>query len=367
MKYILPLLFVFSVFFSTESTFAQEAKSKWPSLDKSPLQFSYFPYNATYRNYYEGDDRNMEPKIRVQYSAPFKKDRNIFGELVKYGEEWRFGANEATEITFYENVEINESTLGAGIYTVFATPNANTWKVHFSSERFIAGTNGRDKSKDVAIIEVPVGKTSSTREQMAIAFKEIDDNLVHMIMEWDDTRIAVPISFNISVFPREDASPGDLVQYPNDSRFMNRFSAEEKKEKAAKVRVTYHRPQKKGRKIFGELLKYGEEWRVGANESTVMSLYRDANVGGKDVKAGNYNVYAVVHEKEWEIILNTDMPAWGVAKRNKDKDVAKFTVPVTEDAEDLEAMGIIFEEQKDKSVHMIIGWAKKRAAIPIRF
>ncbi|MEL6989835.1 MAG: DUF2911 domain-containing protein, partial [Bacteroidota bacterium] len=133
------------------------------------------------------------------------------------------------------------------------------------------------------------------------------------------------------------------------------------------VRVTYHRPQKKGRKVFGELLKFGEEWRVGANESTVMRLFQPANVGGKDVAAGNYNVYAVVHENEWEIILNTDMPAWGVANRDKEKDVATFKVPTSQDAEDLEAMGIIFEEQPDKSVHMVIGWETTRAAIPIKF
>jgi hypothetical protein len=277
------------------------------------------------------------------------------------------GANEATEITFFQAVEINGTTIPRGNYTMFATPNKDNWTINMSSERFIAGTNGRDKSKDFLSVTVPTSKTAKVREQMAIGFKEIDANTVHMIVEWDDTKVAIPVGFNVTSFPGVDVSPADLVQFPNSSRFMNRLKPDEKEGKGPLARITYSRPQKKGRTIFGDLLKYGEPWRLGANESTELTLFKEATLGGETVKAGIYNVYAIVNEKDWTIILNTDRPAWGVANRDESKDVAQFKVNVTSDKEVLEALSIRFNEKDTKNADLMIGWDTTRVSIPISF
>ena len=365
MKHIFTLI-LFSFLIASPELVAQE-ESKWPKLDKSPLQFSYYPANVAWRNYLQGDDRNKSAKIKVTYSSPAVAGREIFGDLVPFGEEWRVGANEATEVIFYRDVEINGKTLNRGVYTMFATVNEKSWTINFSTEAGIWGGQNRDVSKDVARIEVPTVVSNSLRENLAIGFREIDEHLVHMVVSWYDTSVNIPIAFNVVSFPDEDVSPGDLVQYPDNSRFRNYLKPEELDAAKAKVRITYGRPMKKGREIFGGLIKYGEVWRLGANESTEMTLYQDVNIGGETVKSGRYNLYAIPTAENWTVIFSTDRPAWGAANRDEEKDAYKIKIPVTQDSEVLEALGIRFEEVDADNVNLIFGWDTTRATMKLSF
>jgi hypothetical protein len=103
-KIYLSILFVFSVAIS----FGQNAKS--PKM------------TAETKN------------VKVTYGQPSKKGRVIFGDLVPYGEVWRTGANEATEITFSSDVVISGKTIKAGTYTLFTIPQKNTWTIILNSE-----------------------------------------------------------------------------------------------------------------------------------------------------------------------------------------------------------------------------------------
>ena len=365
MKYSLILLFLVASLLSSNDGFSQE--SEWPELDKSPQQFSYYPAKAAWRNYLKGDDRNISPKVKVSYSSPAKKDRVVFGTLVPYGKEWRLGANEATEVLFYQAVEVGGATLDPGYYTVSALVNRDHWVVNFSSQRHIWGNENRDQEATVASVKVMTNKAKETRENFAIGFKEIDDHTAHMIIEWEDTNVAIPVAFNVASFPGVDVSPGDIAHYPDNSRFSNYLKPEELEAATPKVQVAYGRPMMKGRKIFGELLKYGEIWRVGANESTEVTFFQSVMIGDKELRAGRYNLYAVVNATEWTFIFNTDMPAWGSANRDEEQDVASITVPVTQETKVLEALSIRFKEIDAKTVHLIVGWDKTRAALPIKF
>src|SRR5690242_6174755 len=59
------------------------------------------------------------------------------------------------------------------------------------------------------------------------------------------------------------------------------------------VKTDYSSPRAKGRKIFGDLVPYGQVWRTGANEATTFVPSADVTVGGKDVPAGNYTIFTV--------------------------------------------------------------------------
>lgn len=128
--------------------------------------------------------------------------------------------------------------------------------------------------------------------------------------------------------------------------------------------VTYGRPYKKGRVIFGELEKYGKVWRVGADEATTIKFSKDVNFGGTAVKAGNYNLFAIPGEKEWSLIINTQLGQWGAYsyEKNKDKDIA--TVKVTPQQLDLpvEQLTIRFIE----SGAMVIEWDTTRVLVSIQ-
>ena len=121
MKTFLALAFVMICF----STSAQLAVSPIPPLDKSPMDMSYFPINYPILKI---QNKITSPLVmRVIYSRPQVNGRKIFGGLQEYGEVWRLGANEATEIEFFKDVEINRKKIKKGRYTLYAIPYADKW------------------------------------------------------------------------------------------------------------------------------------------------------------------------------------------------------------------------------------------------
>ena len=361
MKNIITLLFAV---LTVSLAMAQE--SKWPKVDPSNMDAEYFPAKAAWRNYLKGEERTISPKIKVIYSRPLKKEREIFGALVPYGAEWRLGANEATEITFYQSVGIGGTTVNPGTYTLFATPTADAWTVSFSSQRGIWGAEKRDKSQTVASVKVPVTKDAESLEALSIAFREMDDQTAHMSIQWDQTRVEVPIAFNPVIFSGADVSPMDMAHYPAKSAYTNYLEGEETQMKP-KVQVVYSRPYKKDRKVFGELLKTGDIWRVGANQSTEITFFEDVKVGNLDLKKGRYALYAEIKDGSWDMIFSKDLPAWGAANRDETKDIGRTSINLSSDPEVLENLSIIFDKKSDKLVHMIIGWDTTRAEMPISF
>lgn len=95
-----------------------------------------------------------------------------------------------------------------------------------------------------------------------------------------------------------------------------------------KVKVDYSQPSVKGRKIFGSLEKYGQVWRTGANEATVISFDKPVTIEGQTLAAGKYALFSIPGETEWTIIFNTVTDTWGAYdyEKNKDKDALKVKV-----------------------------------------
>jgi hypothetical protein len=134
---------------------------------------------------------------------------------------------------------------------------------------------------------------------------------------------------------------------------------------AINVSVTYGRPSKNGREIFGTLEKYDKVWRVGADEATTITFAKDVKFDGYDVKAGTYAMFAVPDEEKWTIILNGVTKQWGAFsyEKNKDKDVAKIKVPVNKLDNVVEQLTIRFN--KDNA--MVIEWDKTQVVVPLKF
>ena len=129
------------------------------------------------------------------------------------------------------------------------------------------------------------------------------------------------------------------------------------------VSVEYSRPAMRGRTIFGDLVPYGEVWRTGANEAPELVLYKDFNLNGTKIKAGSYSLLTIPGEKEWTIILNSDINTWGSYYYNEKNDVARITVPTTYVSDSLEAFSIVFDGE-DGNVIMHIGWDTLRVSVP---
>ncbi len=130
------------------------------------------------------------------------------------------------------------------------------------------------------------------------------------------------------------------------------------------VKVVYGRPQLKGRKIGSELAPYGKIWRTGANEATEVTFYKDVQVGDKAVKAGTYVLHTIPGEKEWTVILNSNLNVWGAYQYDKNADVARIKVPAETAAETLEAFSIAFKGT-NSGADMVLGWGTTRINIPV--
>lgn len=343
----------------------QAQEIKFGGLDASSMDAAHYPRRAAYQNYLEADDPDRVQKIKVLYSRPLKKDRNVFGGLEPYGQDWRLGANEATEVTFFQAVEIGNVTIPAGTYTMFAQIYPQHWVVKISEERFIAGTANRDASKDIVAVMVPTETVGQVREAFTIGFQKMDDNNVDMVFEWDQTRAALPINLSPPEMAGADASPMDLLAYPPMSRLMNYVEEDEREENAPQIRVLYSRPQMNGREVFGGLLKYGQLWRVGANETTIVTFFQDVNIGGKDISAGSYGLFAVVNEDNWEFILHRNVQSWGNANHDDKDNVVTVKAPTARTPETLEALSMTFAKTGDNTVDLVVGWENTMARLPI--
>jgi hypothetical protein len=122
------------------------------------------------------------------------------------------------------------------------------------------------------------------------------------------------------------------------------------------ARVVYSRPQKNGRKVFGELVEDGKVWRLGANEATEIEFFKDVKINGKTVKKGRYTLYALENKDKWTVIVNRETDIWGAFKYDAAKDVVRIDCAVSRQAELTEAFTMIFEKVNDKTINLIMAW-----------
>ena len=151
-----------------------------------------------------------------------------------------------------------------------------------------------------------------------------------------------------------DKSPMDQALFPDAHS-----------KKAPLVRITYSRPQMKGRSLT-ELAPMGQVWRTGANEANEIVFYQDAKFGDKDVKAGSYSLFSIPGADEWTIILNSNLNQWGAYSYDEAADVARTAAKVSKGSEKLEAFFFFFDEKGD-GVNMVLGWGTTRVTVPISF
>lgn len=130
------------------------------------------------------------------------------------------------------------------------------------------------------------------------------------------------------------------------------------------VELIYSRPGIKGRKIFGDLVPYGKVWRTGANSATRLKFNDDVMIGGQALKAGEYALYTVPNESEWEIIINKGSANWGTDYKQED-DLFRIKVKPVKMDETTETFTMQFAAVKPTGMELHIMWDKTAVAIPI--
>ena len=140
--------------------------------------------------------------------------------------------------------------------------------------------------------------------------------------------LVLTTTVNAQDFSGLDKSPMDVAAFPASYRVSKKA-----------VKVTYSRPQLKGRAL-SELAPAGKVWRTGANEAPEVTFYNDVNFGGKAVKAGTYALFTIPGDKEWTVILNSNLNQWGAYSYDKAADVVRVSGGASTDSESLEAFSM---------------------------
>ncbi|WP_194775596.1 DUF2911 domain-containing protein [Pararhodonellum marinum] len=122
------------------------------------------------------------------------------------------------------------------------------------------------------------------------------------------------------------------------------------------VSVEYSRPSTKGRKIFGELVPYGDVWRTGANAATILSFSSDVKVNNNVVPAGSYALYSIPNRNEWTVILSKNTKLWGAVGYSQEDDLLRFTVKPEKHNRKFETMEINFVDMTDTGASVAINW-----------
>lgn len=164
---------------TTNAIQAQDKGPEFSKLDVSPMDL------AIYRN------DNDQPVVRVIYSRPQKREREVFGKLVPYGKVWRTGANEATEITFYQDMKIADETVKAGTYTLYSIPDEKEWTIILNKKTNTWGAYEYTDQEDIVRITVPARQAPNTIEALSMAFEKASGG-VDLLIGWDKTYVKVP-------------------------------------------------------------------------------------------------------------------------------------------------------------------------------
>ncbi|GGZ78847.1 DUF2911 domain-containing protein [Algibacter mikhailovii] len=149
---------------------------KFAKMDKSPMDATF------YRT-----ARNAPAFVKVVYSRPQLKDRSL-SKLAPNDKVWRTGANEAANITLYNDMKIGGKTVKAGEYSLFTIPGDSEWTIIINKDINVWGAYSYNEAQDVIRIKAPVSKSDESLEAFSIAF----DDKGTMHLGWGTTRVAVP-------------------------------------------------------------------------------------------------------------------------------------------------------------------------------
>ena len=169
---VVTILFFSGIFLN--QALAQDFKG----LDKSPMDLASYPDNY----------RISDKVIKIIYSRPQLKGRSLTN-LVKFGKKWRTGANEATEITFYKDVNFGGTEVKSGTYTMYTITGETTWTVVLSSQVNVWGVYFHKDENDVAKVSVPVKKSEKIMDLFSIVIDK--DMTIHM--GWGDVILSIPV------------------------------------------------------------------------------------------------------------------------------------------------------------------------------
>ena len=172
-------------------------------------------------------------------------------------------------------------------------------------------------------------------------------------------RLAIPFAVFISlgIVPTKARAQGEQLLSP-PAKASCKFTD------GKTIMVNYSSPRMRGRKIYGDLVPYGEEWRAGANDATTFVTTTNLNVGGKIVPAGRYTLFTLPNPDKWSLIISKQTGEWGIPYPGARFDLMRTDMKISKLPARLENFTIAFD-QAGAACTMRLDWETTRASIEI--
>lgn len=179
-KILIPLLVILTAISCNQQDQPQKPD---PERRKSPIAIASITHQPT--NTY----------VKIVYGQPYKRGRQIFGDLEPYGEVWRTGANEATELTTTKDIMFNDQQLEAGTYALFTIPRKDQWTIILNDSLGQWGAFDYNEKYDRLRTDVPAKSEEQVTEAFTLQFSKITNGSSSIVLRWDTTKVEIPISF----------------------------------------------------------------------------------------------------------------------------------------------------------------------------
>ncbi|RPD51237.1 DUF2911 domain-containing protein [Paracnuella aquatica] len=135
--------------------------------------------------------------VELSYSRPNARSRKVFGDLVPYNAVWRTGANNATTLTFSDEVVVNGTKIPAGKYGLLSIPTPKEWELIITKQTDVTSPAAYKKESDVVRVKVPVKSTAGPVETFTIQFANVKPASADLQISWENSMVTLPITMDV--------------------------------------------------------------------------------------------------------------------------------------------------------------------------
>jgi len=129
------------------------------------------------------------------------------------------------------------------------------------------------------------------------------------------------------------------------------------------IAIKYHAPQMHNRKIFGDLVPFGQVWRAGANEATALHTTADLVIGSLNVSKGDYTIFILPQPNSWQLIINKQTGQWGL-EYHQDRDLGRVPMTLSKPPSTVDVFKITLSKTAANQGNLAMEWENTVATVP---
>lgn len=131
------------------------------------------------------------------------------------------------------------------------------------------------------------------------------------------------------------------------------------------LEVSYSRPAVKGRKIFGDLVPFGNVWRTGANSATTLTFSDEVSIGGVKIAPGKYGLLSIPDKSSWTIIISKQTDVTSPAAYKQEMDVVRVNATTADLKYKIENFAVLIDNIKPNQCEIGLYWDKTKVSFTV--